>query len=64
MIEGVAGCGKGALIGGLGAGAGTARAAMTGNDRDIEYPAETVLPFSSQWQLESVPGAAEHAPQT
>ena len=29
--------------GALGVGAGTAGAAMTGNNRDMEYPAETVL---------------------
>jgi hypothetical protein len=46
LIGGLAGGGKGALIGGLiGAGAGTAGAAFTGNNRDIAYPAETVLPF-------------------
>jgi hypothetical protein len=31
--------------GALGAGAGTAGAAMAGNNRDMEYPAETVLAF-------------------
>jgi hypothetical protein len=42
----LAGGGKGALIGGLvGAGAGTVGAAATGNNRDISYPAETVLGF-------------------
>jgi hypothetical protein len=46
LIGGVAGGGKGALIGGLvGAGAGTVGAAATGNNRDISYPAETVLAF-------------------
>jgi hypothetical protein len=46
LIGPVAAGGKGALTGGaLGAGAGTAGAAMTGNNRDMEYPAETVLAF-------------------
>jgi hypothetical protein len=46
LIGGLAGGGKGALIGGLiGAGAGTVGAAATGNNRDISYPAETVLAF-------------------
>jgi hypothetical protein len=46
LIGGLAGGGKGALIGGLvGAGAGTVGAAATGNNRDISYPAETVIAF-------------------
>ncbi|MGC1871602.1 MAG: hypothetical protein WA700_11645 [Acidobacteriaceae bacterium] len=46
LIGGLAGGGKGALIGGLvGAGAGTVGAAATGNNRDISYPAESVLAF-------------------
>jgi hypothetical protein len=46
LIGGLAGGGKGALIGGLvGAGAGTVGAAATGNNRDISYPAESVLGF-------------------
>jgi hypothetical protein len=46
LIGAVAGGGKSALTGGaLGAGAGTAGAAMTGNNRDMEYPAESVLAF-------------------
>jgi hypothetical protein len=46
LIGGLAGGGKGALIGGLvGAGAGTVGAGATGNNRDISYPAETVLAF-------------------
>jgi hypothetical protein len=64
VIGGVAGGGKGALIGGLvGAGAGTAGAAMTGNNRDISYPAETVLPFRLSNSLNLGPGATEVAPQ-
>jgi hypothetical protein len=64
LIGGVAGGGKGALIGGLaGAGTGTAGAAMTGNNRDIEYPAETVLPFHLSSSLNLGPGAAEAAQQ-
>ncbi len=62
LIGGVAGGGKGALIGGLvGAGAGTAGAALTGNNRDIAYPAETVLPFRLTNSLNLGPGAS--APQ-
>jgi hypothetical protein len=64
LIGGVAGGGKGALIGGLvGAGAGTAGAAMTGNNRDIDYPAETVLPFRLSTSLNLGPGASEAAQQ-
>jgi hypothetical protein len=64
LIGGVAGGGKGALIGGLvGAGAGTAGAAMTGNNRDIAYPAETVLPFRLSSSLNLGPGAVEVAQQ-
>jgi hypothetical protein len=46
LIGGLAGGRKGAVIGGLvGAGAGTVGAGATGNNRDISYPAETVLAF-------------------
>ena len=38
-----------------------AGAAMTGNNRDIEYPAETVLPFRLSSSLNLGPGAAEAA---
>ncbi len=61
LIGGLAGGGKGALIGGaVGAGAGTAGAAFTGNNRDIDYPAETVLPFrlSSSLNLGPAPAAS------
>jgi hypothetical protein len=59
LIGGLAGGGKGALIGGLvGAGAGTAGAALTGNNRDIDYPAETVLPFRLSSSLDLGPGPA------
>jgi hypothetical protein len=59
LIGGLAGGGKGALIGGaVGAGAGTAGAAFTGNNRDIDYPAETVLPFRLSSSLNLGPGAA------
>ncbi|MBI2956538.1 MAG: hypothetical protein HYY26_04405 [Acidobacteria bacterium] len=45
LIGGLAGGGKGAAIGaGVGAGSGTATAALTGQ-RDIRYPAETLLRF-------------------
>jgi len=45
-IGGLAGGGKGAAIGALaGAAAGTAGAGLTGNSRDIELPAESVLSF-------------------
>jgi hypothetical protein len=64
LIGGLAGGGKGALIGGLiGAGAGTAGAAFTGNNRDIAYPAETVLPFHLSSSLNLGPGAVEAAPE-
>jgi hypothetical protein len=60
LIGGIAGGGKGALIGGLvGAGAGTAGAAFTGNNRDIAYPAETVLPFRLSSSLNLGPGPVE-----
>ncbi len=59
LIGGIAGGGKGALIGGaVGAGAGTAGAAFTGNNRDIDYPAETVLPFRLSSSLNLGPGPA------
>jgi hypothetical protein len=59
LIGGLAGGGKGALIGGaVGAGAGTAGAAFTGNNRDIDYPAETVLPFRLSSSLTLGPGPA------
>ncbi|HKF47145.1 MAG TPA: BON domain-containing protein [Terracidiphilus sp.] len=46
LIGGLAGGGKGAAIGALaGAAAGTTAGAFTGNNRDIELPAETVLTF-------------------
>ena len=45
MIGGLAGGGKGALIGGLvGAGAGTAGTVFTGN-KDVTIPAESVVTF-------------------
>jgi hypothetical protein len=48
MIGALAGGGKGAAIGaGAGAGAGTAGAAATGK-KDIEYPAETRLAFTTR----------------
>ena len=48
LIGGLAGGGKGAAIGaGAGAGAGTAGAAATGK-KDIQYPAETRLIFTTQ----------------
>lgn len=48
LIGGLAGGGKGAAIGGAaGAGAGTAGAAATGK-RDIEFPAETRLTFTTR----------------
>jgi len=57
LIGGLAGGGKGALIGGLiGAGAGTAGAGLTGNNRDIDYPAETVLTFRLTGSLNLGPG--------
>lgn len=47
LIGGLAGGGKGAAIGALaGAGAGTAGAAATGK-KDVEFPAETRLAFST-----------------
>jgi hypothetical protein len=58
LIGGLAGGGKGALIGGLiGAGAGTAGAAMTGNNRDIDYPAETLLAFHISKRLDLGPSS-------
>jgi hypothetical protein len=46
LIGGLAGGGKGAAIGALaGAGAGTAGAAMTGNNNDINLPAEAAVSF-------------------
>src|SRR5262249_13310443 len=46
LIGGLAGGGKGAGIGALvGGGAGTAGAAYTGNDRDINLPAESTIHF-------------------
>lgn len=51
LIGGLAGGGKGAAIGALaGAGAGTAGAAATGK-KDIEFPAETRLVFSTKTAL-------------
>ena len=48
LIGGLAGGGKGAAIGaGAGAGAGTAGAAATGK-KDIDYPAETRLTFTTR----------------
>ncbi len=48
VIGAIAGGGKGAAIGALaGAGAGTAGAAVTGK-KDIEFPAETRLVFTTQ----------------
>ena len=59
LIGGLAGGGKGALIGGLvGAGAGTVGAAATGNNRDISYPAETVIAFRLSKSLNLDAGAA------
>jgi hypothetical protein len=58
LIGGLAGGGKGALIGGLvGAGAGTVGAGATGNNRDISYPAETVLAFRLSKSLNLDAGA-------
>lgn len=67
LIGGLAGGGKGALIGGLvGAGAGTVGAAATGNNRDISYPAETVLAFRLAKSLNldagATPDEAQPAP--
>jgi hypothetical protein len=65
LIGGLAGGGKGALIGGLvGAGAGTVGAAATGNNRDISYPAETVLAFrlSKSVNLDAGTTSADTAP--
>lgn len=60
LIGGLAGGGKGALIGGLvGAGAGTAGAAFTGNNRDVSYPAETVLAFRLSSPLNLGAGATQ-----
>ncbi len=67
LIGGLAGGGKGALIGGLvGAGAGTVGAAATGNNRDISYPAETVLAFrlSKALNLDAGATAASGQPPT
>lgn len=51
LIGGLAGGGKGAAIGALaGAGAGTAGAATTGK-KDVEFPAETRLAFTTQAAL-------------
>jgi len=51
LIGGLAGGGKGAAIGaGAGAGAGTAGAAATGK-KDIDYPAETRLTFTTRADL-------------
>lgn len=51
-IGGLAGGGKGAAIGALtGAAAGTAGAAFTGNNRDIELPAESALSFKLDQSL-------------
>jgi hypothetical protein len=51
LIGGLAGGGKGALIGGLaGAGAGTAGAAATGK-KEVEFPAETRLAFTTRAAL-------------
>ena len=48
LIGGLAGGGKGALIGaGAGAGAGTAGAAATGK-KEVEFPAETRLSFTTR----------------
>jgi hypothetical protein len=52
IIGGLAGGGKGAAIGALaGAGAGTAGGALTGN-KEIVFPAESVLTFKLQQSLE------------
>jgi hypothetical protein len=52
LIGGLAGGGKGAAIGAAaGAGAGTAGAAATGK-KDIEYPAETRLSFTTRTDVE------------
>ncbi len=51
MIGALAGGGKGAAIGAAaGAGAGTAGAAATGK-KDIEFPAETKLAFTTRAAL-------------
>lgn len=52
LIGGLAGGGKGAAIGAAaGAGAGTAGAAATGK-KDIEFPAETRLAFTTRTEVE------------
>ena len=52
IIGALAGGGKGAAIGaGVGAGAGTAGAAATGK-KDIEFPAETRLAFTTRTDVE------------
>ncbi len=62
LIGGLAGGGKGAVIGGLvGAGAGTVGAAVTGNTRDISYPAETVLAFRLRNSLNLDAGTAANS---
>ena len=62
LIGGLAGGGKGAVIGGLvGAGAGTVGAAVTGNTRDISYPAETVLAFRLRKSLNLDAGTAANS---
>jgi hypothetical protein len=65
LIGGLAGGGKGALIGGLiGAGAGTVGAGATGNNRDIAYPAETVIAFRLSKSLNLDAGTSAGDAQT
>jgi hypothetical protein len=56
LIGGLAGHGRGALIGGaVGGGAGTLGAAETGNNRDVDLPAGSVLTFKLTHSL-TIPG--------
>lgn len=58
LIGGLAGGGKGAAIGALaGAAAGTTAGAFTGNNRDIQLPAESVLTFKLDQPLTLKPGS-------
>jgi hypothetical protein len=53
LIGGLAGGGKGAAIGAaVGAGAGTGGAVFTGNNREIELPAETPISFKLTQSVE------------
>jgi len=63
-IGGIAGGGKGAAIGAMsGAALGAVGAAKTGNDRDIEIPAESAVKFTLSKPLE-LPPSTEQAPVT